>query len=247
MIAIKLGGSVITDKEKESHFNKRITYRLAEEIASAGKKVIIVHGAGSFGHPQAKRYRLNEGFVDKKRQVEGISLTHFSGRVLNLKVMEALRHAGIPAVSIPPFPFIDESFVEKAKVAVKNGLVPVTFGDVILDGNVSIVSGDYLMEIFSKEFDVERAIFVTNVDGIYREPGKKETLIRECTVEELENVFFKSNAGADVTSGMAGKVKSIKEIAYSGVEVDVINGRKPGRLKDVINGIVAGTRVKENE
>jgi len=247
MIVIKLGGSVITDKEKDSHFNKRITYRLAEEIASAGKKALIVHGAGSFGHPQAKRYRLNEGFVDKKRQVEGISLTHFSVRVLNLKVMEALRHAGIPAVSIPPFPFIDDSFIEKAKVAVKNGLVPVTFGDVVLDGNVSIISGDILMEIFAREFEVERAIFVTNVDGIYEDPERKDSLIKECTVKELEKVFFKGNAGADVTSGMAGKVKSIKEIAYSGVEVDVINGRKPGRLKDAINGIVAGTRVRKNE
>jgi len=247
MIAIKLGGSVITDKEKESCFNKRITYRLAEEIASAGKKVLIVHGAGSFGHPQAKRYNLNRGFIDRARQIEGISLTHFSVRMLNLKVMEALRHAGIPAVSISPFPFIDSSFAGKVEMAVKEGLTPVTFGDVILDGNVSIVSGDYLMEIFSKEFDIERAIFVTNVDGIYENPSKKESLIKECTVKELEKVFFKGNAGADVTSGMAGKVKSIKEIAYSGVEVDVINGRKPGRLKDAINGIVAGTRVKKNE
>ena len=243
MIAIKLGGSAITDKERESHFNKRITYRLAEEIASAGEDVMIVHGAGSFGHPQAKRYRLNEGFVDREKQVEGISLTHFSVRILNLKVMEALRHAGIPAVSIPPFPFVDMGFVKKVGMAVKEGLTPVTFGDVVLDGNVSIVSGDRLMEIFAGEFDIERAIFVTNVDGIYGDPDRKETLVRECTVDELESVFFAGNKGADVTSGMAGKVKSIKEIAHSGVEVDVINGRKPGRLEDAINGFVTGTRV----
>ncbi|NIA10155.1 MAG: kinase [Nitrospiraceae bacterium] len=245
MIAIKLGGSVITDKEKEYCFKKRITYRLAEEIASAGKDVLIVHGAGSFGHPQAKKYRLNEGFVDRERQVEGISLTHFSVRMLNLKVMEALRHAGIPAVSIPPFPFIDNAFSEKVGRAAGEGLTPVTFGDVLLDGNVSIVSGDYLMEILSREFGVERAIFVTNVDGIYEDPGRKESLIKECTVKELENVFFGENAGADVTSGMAGKVKSIKEIAHSGIEVGIINGRKSGRLRDAIYGSIKGTRVKK--
>ena len=247
MIAIKLGGSAITDKEKESCFRKRVTYSLADEIASAEKEVLIVHGAGSFGHPQAKKYNLNKGFIDRKNQLRGISLTHISVRRLNLKVMEALNNAGINAVAIPPFPFLDDSFVEKVSTALKEGLTPVTFGDVLVEGNVSIVSGDYLMEIFSKEFEVERAIFVTNVDGIYKDPKRKETLIKECTVGELESVFFGENAGADVTSGMAGKLKSIKEIAYSGVEVDVINGRKPGRLEYAINGIAAGTRVRKNE
>ncbi len=241
MIVIKLGGSVITDKERECHFNKRITYRLAEEIASSGKEVLVVHGAGSFGHPQAKRYRLHEGFEDS----EGISLTHFSVRQLNLKVMEALRSAGIPAVSLPPFPSLDDSLPDKIAGLLKRGLTPVTFGDVLVDGNVSIVSGDYLVEMLSKRLGAEQAIFVTNVDGIYADPRKKETMIGECTTDELQNVFFKGNTKADVTSGMVGKVKSIKEIAYSGIEVDVINGRKPGRLKGAITGRVIGTRVIE--
>jgi len=166
-------------------------------------------------------------------------------RRLNLKVMEALNDAGINAVSIPPFPFLDDTFTEKVRTALEEGLIPVTFGDVLIDGNVSIVSGDYLMEMLSKEFGVGKAIFVTNVDGIYEIPEDRKTLIGECTIEELEKVLFGENAGADVTSGMAGKVKSIKEIVHSGIEVDIINGRKPGRLQDAISGFVVGTRVRK--
>ncbi|MEA2055074.1 MAG: isopentenyl phosphate kinase [Candidatus Thermoplasmatota archaeon] len=245
MIAIKLGGSVITNKEKECRFNKRITYRLAGEIAEAGKKVMIVHGAGSFGHPQAKKHGLHKGFVNRKKQIDGISLTHFTVRQLNLKVMDALRSAGIPAVSMPPFPFPDEKFSYRIGRLVEVGLMPVTFGDVLLNNDVSIISGDALMETLSKELGAERAIFVTNVDGIYADPGRKGSIIRECSADELNGIFFRGDVKADVTSGMAGKVRSIKEMVYSGIEVDVVNGRKPGRLRDAINGKVVGTRVIE--
>ncbi|KAA0002784.1 MAG: isopentenyl phosphate kinase family protein [Thermoplasmata archaeon] len=243
MIVIKLGGSVITYKNKENTFNARATKRLAKEIAEAGEKIIIVHGAGSFGHPQAKEYELHKGFVDKERQIKGISLTHASVRKLNMKILDVFISLGINAVSLPPFPSISKSFLENVKKIADMGLTPVTFGDVLLNSNVSIISGDKLMELIALHVKAERAIFVTDVDGIYGDMKKDDSLFKICTPNELEDAFIHGSKATDVTSGMAGKVKSIKRMAYSGVEVHVINGKKPRRLFNAIKGKRVGTMV----
>lgn len=58
MIIVKLGGSVITDKAEYRRFRADTVARLASEIASSGERVIVVHGAGSFGHILAKENAL---------------------------------------------------------------------------------------------------------------------------------------------------------------------------------------------
>jgi len=62
MYIIKLGGSVITDKTKENCFKKKIVDNLAKAIKKAKQETIIIHGAGSFGHIIADKYRLNMGY-----------------------------------------------------------------------------------------------------------------------------------------------------------------------------------------
>ena len=56
MFILKLGGSVITDKTKEKTFKEKLMDDLALKIKKANKQLIIVHGAGSFGHILAKKY-----------------------------------------------------------------------------------------------------------------------------------------------------------------------------------------------
>ncbi|MEM2715383.1 MAG: acetylglutamate kinase, partial [Candidatus Thermoplasmatota archaeon] len=52
MIIIKIGGSVISNKEKPFSFNEKIVEQIAEEIKYfyPEKKFLIVHGGGSYGH-----------------------------------------------------------------------------------------------------------------------------------------------------------------------------------------------------
>ena len=72
MYIIKLGGSVITDKSKKSFFKTNLMNNLSKEIKKANKKCIIVHGAGSFGHILAKKYKLNNGYKNNS-QITGFS------------------------------------------------------------------------------------------------------------------------------------------------------------------------------
>ncbi|HJK49384.1 MAG TPA: uridylate kinase, partial [Methanocorpusculum sp.] len=59
---LKLGGSVVTKKSEAGVIDTARIRELAAQIAPVAKSVplVIVHGAGSCGHPEAKQYRIQE-------------------------------------------------------------------------------------------------------------------------------------------------------------------------------------------
>src|SRR5438046_8711016 len=61
MLLVELGGSVVTDKDKLRTARRPAIRRLAAELAAVRQPLLVVHGAGSFGHILASRHRLNEG------------------------------------------------------------------------------------------------------------------------------------------------------------------------------------------
>ena len=67
MIILKIGGSILTNKdslesEVDSESLKRIALEIKSSLDKSHKELIIVHGAGSFGHPPAKKYKIGEAF-----------------------------------------------------------------------------------------------------------------------------------------------------------------------------------------
>ena len=70
MIILKIGGSILTNKDAtKSEIDEKNLSRIANEIKSSldyeSKEIIIVHGAGSFGHPPAKEYKIGEPLTKK--------------------------------------------------------------------------------------------------------------------------------------------------------------------------------------
>ena len=62
-VVIKWGGGLITHKDQLCTVKLEIIRSLAEVCSKISKKLVIVHGAGSFGHLKAKKYRLAEGRI----------------------------------------------------------------------------------------------------------------------------------------------------------------------------------------
>lgn len=97
---LKIGGSVITDKDSVSVAKKDEIDRISQEIAAFRKEVkmplILVHGAGSFGHPQAIEH-MSKGF-----NANGAYLTHTSVKALNSMVVDSLNKAGLTALPVHP-------------------------------------------------------------------------------------------------------------------------------------------------
>lgn len=247
MLIIKLGGSVITDKTKENTFKKDLMDKLAKEIKSADKEVILVHGAGSFGHILAKKYDLNQGYKNDN-QLHGFSLTHAMVKKLNSFVLDSLHKAHIPAVSISPHSVLKLNNHKPLKLDytifedyIEVGFTPVTFGDVVLDEKLrfSICSGDFLVHLLAEYFKPEKVIFVIDEDGLYTSNpkiDKNAKLIESMTVEQLEKLRTSLDSHADVTRGMEGKIETIKNIAKLGIDTILLNGNKPNRLYQAMIG-----------
>ena len=247
MFVVKLGGSVITDKSKKYFFRKGVTDKLSLEIKKANKDIILVHGAGSFGHILAKEYNLNQGYKNDK-QLQGFSLTHAMVQKLNSLVLSSLHDNGIAAISIPPHAILkldDHKPVKMDYNVFRNyldkGFTPVTFGDVVLDEKLgfSICSGDLLLQMLAEHFKPEKVIFALDEDGLYTSNpkiDKNAELIEKSTIDELKNLTTTSNRYADVTKGMEGKIETIKNIADLGIDIVLLNGNIDNRLFDTLIG-----------
>lgn len=247
MFIVKLGGSVITNKAQECCFQQEVVDRLAAELHQANTPIILIHGAGSFGHILAKQYRLNDG-LHQKTQINGFALTHAMVQRLNSLVLSSLHTHDIPAVSIPPHAVLSLSnheFIHMDfslfKQYLNLGFTPVSFGDVALDKTLgfSICSGDLLIQVLAAEFKPEKVIFVLDEDGLYSANPKtdlKATFIEEATSNGLEQLTTGSNTHADVTEGMKGKINTIKHIAQEGIDTILVNGNIHNRLYDTLKG-----------
>jgi len=96
IVFIKLGGSLITNKREQESARKDVLDRLGVEIAAALKKdpslrgrLIIGHGAGSFGHTYAAKYGIRAGCKNEE-QWKGYTLTADAVGQLNRIVLDSL-------------------------------------------------------------------------------------------------------------------------------------------------------------
>lgn len=248
-ILVKLGGSVITRKRELSTLRPKVLTRLAEELAAGRKRagdvsLVVIHGAGSFGHPWAKKWALNRSPTEGPTQrPRGAVVTSYQVRSLHLRVLKALVEAGLPAISIPPFPLARNDqgrlvafATDPVRVSLERGFVPVAFGDVVLDDSwdFSILSGDTLMLELAQKLSAKRAIFVSDVDGFlaHGTPGKVIAKVTEETLDQLGPV----GKIPDVTGGIAAKAARVLDLGRLGVRTGLINGMSPGRLQLAIAG-----------
>jgi isopentenyl phosphate kinase len=256
---LKLGGSVITEKAKPLTPNLPAIKRLADEISqSQPLNLVLVHGGGSFGHPIAKKYGIAEGFRDES-QLVGFSKTHEAMVSLNKIVVESLLEKELPAFGMAPSSFIVTKagrihfFMEEPlKQALKAGLIPVLYGDAVLDieKGFAILSGDQLATFLAERMKAQRLIMGADVDGLYTNDPKKDpsaSLIPHLTLAELKNLEQRiTEIGVtDVTGGMLGKVSELFLPIKMGVETLIVNASKSGIIYKVLKGEeVVGTKIE---
>ncbi len=251
MKVVKLGGSVITNKRAAgarkggmARFFPGVARRLLKEIRDSKQEVVLVTGAGSFGHVLADLHGLKAGYREDS-QWDGYCRVSRDVRRLNLMVLDEALRLGMRLISIPPsvsvlqaegkIHYIDEGVFRRY---LAQGITPVTFGDVALDmgqRRFSICGGDDLALRLAQRFNAERAIFVSDIDGIL--VGERGSVAREFSREDLERLTpMKGRSGKDVTGGIAGKARLSLELAASGTETVILNGKKRGRLLDALRG-----------
>ncbi|MGN1322284.1 MAG: isopentenyl phosphate kinase, partial [Methanosphaera sp.] len=235
--------------------------RIAGELSAYNDDMIIVHGAGSYGHIYAKKYGIGDvisNVNDHLYKLEGVCRTQASVQLLNYMVCEKLQEKGIPAIGMKPSAYmttnnkrIDMCDTGLIRKYLDNGFVPVLYGDAVLDNNdymkYAIISGDQIITYLAEDLNADRVILSSDVDGIYTDNPKTnpdaellEVVTRDTDLKTTEN-----ENQADVTGGMYGKIRELLDLADHGIESLIINADKPGNIRLAVSGQkVKGTLIK---
>ncbi len=250
---VKLGGSLITDKTKPRTVERERVRRLAAEIAAGwtGGGLIVGHGSGSFGHPEARAAGLVGGGggrrLDSLADRMGIARTQSAAQALHRMIVSSLIDAGVPAYSQPPSGFL---VAEDGKPhgdppaplaeALRLGLAPVTMGDVAIDRRrgAAIVSTETVFEFLAGALpplgiEVRRALWLGVVAGVLDDAGRLIARI-DATNIEAASAAAGGSAAVDVTGGMEHRLVTAWRLARGGVESLILDGREPGLLEAVL-------------
>jgi len=249
MILIKLGGSIITNKEKPISPRRKTIDTLAKSLKKISEPIIIVHGGGSYGHYWSVKYDMHT--KEKKYDLRGVAIIKNSMIELNKIILDSLLKNKLSPYCLPPTDFmsgnkpVSKKVKEIEKIA-KSGMIPVTYGDALWFGQnkTFILSGDKIMTHIAKILKPRLTIFALNEDGVYSDLKSKK-LIYELKGERPSI----SENKMDVTGGMTRKIEEASKIAKMGMNVFFVNGNKPERIvKAVKNSKFEGTvfRGKKN-
>ncbi len=247
VIFIKLGGSIITNKDIPLSLRSDVLKRLVQEISRArvvlqkeGNETLFVvgHGQGSFAHAPAMKYQTMKGFVNEESRM-GMAIVQDTAAQLNRIVVHEFIQAGIPAVSVCP----SNSLVTDHRKAsawfsnvfeeyLKHGMFPITGGDVIVDTSqgCTIWSTEEVLSFFASVFlehgwNVKGIYHVVEVDGVYDEHKRVVQQITREIWKELKHAVTITK-GFDVTGGMALKVEESLELAQKGIHSRILSGLK---------------------
>jgi isopentenyl phosphate kinase len=246
VVLIKLGGSVVTHKERPMTSNKTAIDRILKSLLSVKVPIILVHGGGSFGHYWSIMYDMHS--KPERYSSEGIAVVHESMISLNHLIVKSMLKLKMNPYTVPPFSIIlgNKPFVKKIfdlASMTKDKIIPITYGDIVYRTyhKYSVVSGDELMTMISSVLRPKKVIFAINVDGIYKDPQTKQVVQ---TIEEKALIKF-SSVNFDITGGMKRKVREALKISLAGIDVHFVNGFKPERLLKIIeNKKTEGTVIR---
>lgn len=253
IVLIKLGGSIITDKNKPYKARPEIIRQLAKEIKKAGLPVVVFHGSGSFGHTSASKYGGKKGY----KSTFGISKVSRDAMEINRIVMDIFIEEKLPAVSLRPMSLlvtkegeIKKRNFEPIKLSLSQGLIPVLYGDVIWDEawKSTIYSGEKLTFEVAKfliknDYKVKFVVQVGNTDGVL-ENDKTVHLINTKNYKEIKNHIF-SSKNKDVTGGMEHKVEQSLKLTKMNIKTYIINGNKRNSLYNALTvRKINGTLIK---
>lgn len=253
IIFIKLGGSLITNKEKAYSLHKKNIQRVVKSLSNIIREkkdtlFIIGNGAGSYGHYAATihDYRKPFGFAFVQQKV----------KELNSVIVEELLKNKIPAVSLP-FSSISTAKSKELKSIyldsllgfLRSGITPVVYGDVVLDEelNTAIFSTEKIFSILCDKlgtsYKISKVIHLTTVDGFLDENKKVIPIINKKSYETIQKNLYKTK-GVDVTGGMMLKVEESLKLANKGIDTHIINGEINNVLEAILlSKQLAGTTI----
>lgn len=245
MIAlVKIGGSVLTDKQRPLVFQHANAHRVAADIRLSRTVPVIVHGTGSWGKAIGRHYHDGGGWY---RDTMGFQMTTARIRLLQEALVTALRKEGVVCCPLQANALFHRSrgtleLPDAGAISrlVAAGVSPVLCGDLLVEGlgKFRVVSSDAIAVAIAGRMTVSDCVFATDVDGVWDSAGR---LLTKAT----EPILAAADSDArDVSGGMSAKVAAALEIAGTGARTTIVNGSVGGRVLDALmRRSVPGTEV----
>ncbi len=241
---LKLGGSVITDKDSPETVDDAALGRVLDAIAAAmetDSRLVVVHGGGSFGHVHAAEHGVST--TDGTTEAAAANAIHGAMKQLNRVVVDELHDREVPALPVHPLSVAarDESGVlalpaESTAGLLAEGFVPVLHGDVIAHAGegVTVLSGDEIVTSLADSLGASRVGLCSTVRGVL---DADEAVIDEITDFEEVAAVLGDSESTDVSGGMAGKVR---ELLALGAPAHIFG---PDAVDEFLAGAEPGTRI----
>jgi isopentenyl phosphate kinase len=260
LIFLKLGGSLITDKTRPYTPRLEKLDAIAVQIAAvlhenADLRLVLGHGSGSFGHTAASQFDTRHG-VSGQSAWHGFAEVWYQASALNRLVLEALRRAKVPAITISPAASVtahDGKILVwdqyPIKSALSNGLVPIIHGDAVFDDFLggTILSTEDLFAHLALGLHPDRILLAGLEEGVWANFPERKRLFKEITPGELTKQVkgLKGSEGVDVTGGMLSKVTEMLLLVEKvpGLEVSIFSGEGPDNVRAALLGQNQGTRL----
>lgn len=258
IIFLKLGGSLITDKDKPFTPRLDILHELVREMRDVFEvhpdlNLILGHGSGSFGHTAAMKHGTHEG-VHTQEEWAGFSEVRYQAAELNRHVMQVLFESGIPAISFPPssmFVSHDRKVTDYNIMAIRKALeariLPVVYGDVTFDEvrGGTILSTEDVFSFLLQEFSASRILLAGIEAGVWADFPARTHLIREIHSSNFLKTQAKisGSVSTDVTGGMRAKVENMLALIQDHPELtaQIFSAELKGNLTRALGGENVGT------
>lgn len=240
IIVVKYGGSAMTDEKLKINVIKDVTL-----LKLVGFKPIIVHGGGKEISRWVEMSGKEPRFVNGLRVTDAATM-EIAEMVLGKVGKQLVRHVeelGVRAVSISG----KDGMLIKCKKRYSGGedigfvgeitkVNPKILYDLIEKDYLPIVSPIGMDEEFNsyninaddaacaiaREVKAEKLAFLTDVEGVYKNPSDKSSLISELRVREAKELISQGNIGG----GMLPKLNNCIDAIDNGVSrVHILDGR----------------------
>lgn len=247
---VKIGGSLITDKSRPFTLRDRNLSTIVTEIAAIKQfqpdlRLILINGNGSFGHTTAQKFGTHDGFADATGRLGFCCLQKDTAK-LNRLLVDRLLQASIPAISFPPgnvFWAEEKQYfygnIEILEHYLARNFVPVLYGEAIIDLqlNGTTISSDAILQLLAayfanhRKFAMHKLVNAGNYAGVLDDKGQVIPQITEENFAQVQGYLYETKA--DISGGMAGKVREFLKLARLNLQTIVIDGSVPGNVQKV--------------
>ena len=242
IIVVKYGGSAMVDEELKRRVIQDVTL-----LKLVGFKPIIVHGGGKEINSMLKRLNIESEFKNGLRvtDAETMEIAEMVLGKVNKSLVQLVESLGVRAIGVSG----KDGGLLKVKKKLANG-EDIGFVGEVTDVNgqmlLDLIEKDYLPIVcpiglddeyntyninaddaacaIAQAMKVEKLAFLTDIEGVYKDPKDPETLISELTTAEAEKLMSEGYIGG----GMLPKLQNCIDAINSGVSrVHILDGRIP--------------------